>query len=263
MDGNFEQKRCRHAQGDGVPCPHGHSFFISPDEVKEMREYVERTRGNGRKGKDYDEDEDETLPGLKLPNYLYDGCMSRFVAAKEGNQKAEKSIFADTGLMALTCRHDRILFMVNLTDAGERQYNVLALIKRLFTELPSQWQVGILYDIGCQLHKSFVKASRPSSILLISCNLMPHALNSILCFPNMPAGCILASRFSMLLATISLARASTTLKKSRALGTQTGRDVKEFGRTFKSKFQPFESQGHVHLINFLGAALADGGIMPL
>jgi hypothetical protein len=173
MDANFEQKRCCHVAGDSIPAHHGHCFFISDDELKQMREYWEKARGGSKnKGDQQDqaEDEDLTTPGLKLPNYIYEGCTSRFLAAKEGNQKAEKSIFSDTGLMALTCRHDRILFMVNLKDPGERQYNALALIKRLFDELPPQWQVGILYDIGCQLHKSIVKAGAISFIGLKKAN---------------------------------------------------------------------------------------------
>jgi hypothetical protein len=165
MDANFEQKRCRNAGGDTVLPPYSQSFFISPDEVKEMRENVDKARGGAKKDEEEEEDdENEQLPGLQLPNYVYDSCTSRFLAAKDGNQKAEKSIFADTGLMALICRHDRILFMVNLQDPGERQYNALALIKRLFRELPSDWQLGILYDIGCQLHKSIVKARLRSSL---------------------------------------------------------------------------------------------------
>jgi hypothetical protein len=165
MDANFEQKRCRNAGGDTVLPPYSQSFFIPPDEVKEMRENVDKARG-GEKDQDEEENDDENdrLPGLQLPNYVYDSCTSRFLAAQDGNQKAEKSIFADTGLMALICRHDRILFMVNLQDPGERQYNALALIKRLFSELPSQWQLGILYDIGCQLHKSIVKVSLWSGV---------------------------------------------------------------------------------------------------
>jgi Kyakuja-Dileera-Zisupton transposase len=94
---------------------------------------------------------------MPMPNYVYDGCSTRFIAANDSNTKAEASIFEDTGLMALTCRHDRVLFMVTLKDAGERQYNALALLKALFRGLPSYWRVGVLYDIGCQVHRSMTK----------------------------------------------------------------------------------------------------------
>lgn len=106
-----------------------------------------------------DKDEEDTvLPGLGMANHVYESCTSRFIAADETNAKAEASVFADTGLMALVCRHDRVLFLVNLQDAGEKQYNALALLEQLFSELPPKWRVGVLYDIGCQLHHSMVKA---------------------------------------------------------------------------------------------------------
>lgn len=104
-------------------------------------------------------DADAILTGLFATNDTYDTCSSRFVAAKENVAKAEPSIFPDTGLMAAVCRHERIIFVANLQDAGEKQYNALALLQQLFLELPPTWKVGVLYDIGCQLHHSIVKVS--------------------------------------------------------------------------------------------------------
>jgi len=120
--------------------------------VEGLRQSVDKKRKGGHHNK-----EEEVVPGLSMPNYVYEGCSTRFTAAKESNKKAEASVFSDTGLMALTCRHDRVLFMVNLKDAGEKQYNALALLERLFKELPTNWQVGVCYDIGCQLHRSITK----------------------------------------------------------------------------------------------------------
>ena len=59
--------------------------------------------------------------------------------------------------MSLLCRHDRVLWVVNMTSAGEKQHYALALIQRLFDHLPPNMTVGILYDIGCQLHRSCEK----------------------------------------------------------------------------------------------------------
>lgn len=154
IDGNFEQKRCSHSGPNDQPIHEPRSYFIPEHEVDEMRYTVEKKRGNLPASANH---EDTVLPGLKMANHVYDSCTSRFIAADESSAKAEASIFADTGLMALVCRHDQVLFMVNLHDAGEKQYNALALLKRLFTELPPTWRVGVLYDIGCQLHNSIVK----------------------------------------------------------------------------------------------------------
>ncbi|KIM23141.1 hypothetical protein M408DRAFT_39264, partial [Serendipita vermifera MAFF 305830] len=89
-----------------------------------------------------------------VPNDVLDDCEKSFLAAQESNSKASKNFFADTGLMALLCRHDRVIFLANLVSSGEKQHYALALLDALFKELPESWKVGVLYDIGCQLHRS-------------------------------------------------------------------------------------------------------------
>ncbi|KAF9518714.1 hypothetical protein BS47DRAFT_1277968, partial [Hydnum rufescens UP504] len=51
--------------------------------------------------------------------------------------------------MAAICHHDRVLQLVNMTTAGEKQYYAIALLSSLFDELPSWWRLGVLYDIAC------------------------------------------------------------------------------------------------------------------
>jgi hypothetical protein len=59
--------------------------------------------------------------------------------------------------MAMLCRHDRVLWMANMTSAGEKQHYAIALIKKLFENIPDNMTIGLLYDIACQLHRSFIK----------------------------------------------------------------------------------------------------------
>jgi hypothetical protein len=80
-----------------------------------------------------------------------------FKAADEKREKASTQFFSDTGLMALLCHHDRVLWLVNMTHAGERQHYALALLRRLFDNIPPNMTVGLLYDIACQLHRSCLK----------------------------------------------------------------------------------------------------------
>jgi len=94
---------------------------------------------------------------LKVPTSVLDECYESFLAADEKRQKASTQLFTDTGLMALLCRHDRVLWLVNMTSAGERQHYALALLNALFRHIPSNMHVGLLYDIGCQLHRSCIK----------------------------------------------------------------------------------------------------------
>ncbi|EJD42054.1 hypothetical protein AURDEDRAFT_45402, partial [Auricularia subglabra TFB-10046 SS5] len=86
-----------------------------------------------------------------------DECEQSFIAAQEKVTKASKNYYSDTGLMALLCRHDRVLWVVNLDSPGERQHYALALLRKLAQELPDDWNIGVLYDIACQLSRSIEK----------------------------------------------------------------------------------------------------------
>ncbi|EJD43332.1 hypothetical protein AURDEDRAFT_66428 [Auricularia subglabra TFB-10046 SS5] len=88
---------------------------------------------------------------------VLDECEKSFIAAQESIAKASKNYYSDTGLMAILCRHDRVLWVVNMTSAGEKQYYALALLNRLMRELPPDWNVGVLYDIACQISRSIEK----------------------------------------------------------------------------------------------------------
>ena len=159
LDGNFDQRRLRHAGSGDQPVPGAFTYFLSAEEVAAAKQYVEQAMGKKKRpfAKDEGTDPDSTLPGLGLPEHIYEGCKKRFFAADEDNKKGEISVFSDTGLMAMVCRHDRVLFVANLRDSGEKRYYALALLKRLFQELPASWTAGILYDIGCQLHRTITK----------------------------------------------------------------------------------------------------------
>jgi hypothetical protein len=98
-----------------------------------------------------------------VPNSVLDECERTFIAAQETVVKTSTNSYADTGMMALLCRHDRVLWMANMTSPGERQYYALALIRRLFSHIPDDWTVGVLYDIACQIHRSLLKVGNKSS----------------------------------------------------------------------------------------------------
>lgn len=133
------------------------TVFIDTAQVENMRRRVNEARHRAKRGNKQNDSPDGKLDDLPLPNHVYDGCNSRFFAADESNKKAETRVWEDTGLVALTCRHDRVIFLVSLKDAGEKQLYPLVAIEQLFKELPTVWVVGILYDIGCQLDRSIKK----------------------------------------------------------------------------------------------------------
>ena len=77
--------------------------------------------------------------------------------------------FDDTGVMALICRHDIPLFFTNIDTPGEQQKYSVALIEHLFSHIPLDANVVILYDVGCVLARSLMKVC-PSVIRCITLN---------------------------------------------------------------------------------------------
>ena len=117
-------------------------------------------KGKGKgKGKEraVDPDQDGYEQNMKVPTSVLDGCGDSFKAADERREKASTQFFADTGLMALVCRHDRVLYFANMTSPGERQHYALALLEEFMKNIPDDDDVGVLYDIGCQLERSCKK----------------------------------------------------------------------------------------------------------
>ncbi|KAJ3709644.1 hypothetical protein DFJ43DRAFT_1162491 [Lentinula guzmanii] len=138
------------------------------DYVKEWKVYVDSQRASKpqpsptkrpKKSTNVVEKEDDDCceDGLRVPKSVLDGCLSSFTAADEARVKGSTQFFDVTAQMALLCRHDRPLWAVNMHTAGEGQHYTLALLASLFEHLPSDVIVRLLYDIGCQLHRSCVK----------------------------------------------------------------------------------------------------------
>ncbi|KAF9503945.1 hypothetical protein BS47DRAFT_1309035 [Hydnum rufescens UP504] len=104
-----------------------------------------------------DADDDIIEAGLHVPNSSLNICGESFVAADGDRVKTPGERFSDTGVMAGVCRHDRVVMWANMWTPGEQQFYALALIDAIMAELPTHWRVGILYDIGCQIHRSILK----------------------------------------------------------------------------------------------------------
>ena len=141
------------------PRSHPETAFVSRDEVDDMETIVEEARPSVRKhvGPSDAAVEPDFEPGIRVPAVVLNECNDSFVAANDKRVKASTQFFSDTALMAMLCRHDRVLWLVNMTSAGEKQHYVLSLIQKLFDHIPATMRIGLLYDIGCQLHRSCVK----------------------------------------------------------------------------------------------------------
>ncbi|KAJ3792782.1 hypothetical protein GGU11DRAFT_653413, partial [Lentinula aff. detonsa] len=141
------------------PRQHPRTVFIPETETKAWEQFVEAVRPNRADWKKVSccDQEDGFEGPLKVLNSVLDSCKESFTAADENRQKSSTQWFDSTALMGLLCRHDRVLWLVNMTSPGERQHYALTLIDTLFQHLPLHFTVGILYDIACTLHRSCVR----------------------------------------------------------------------------------------------------------
>ncbi len=112
------------------PHTHPETVFVPEEESAQMEEIVESVRPSKPRRKSTEANaasanvtmqaETDYEPGLRVPTTVLNECHDSFLAADSNRVKASTAFFADTGLMALLCRHDRVLWLVNMTSAGEK-----------------------------------------------------------------------------------------------------------------------------------------------
>ncbi|KAJ7747630.1 hypothetical protein DFH07DRAFT_962422 [Mycena maculata] len=130
---------------------HPRTRFVPEQQTAATEAYVDGVRNAGRtKSKRCKIDN----PNLPLPWSVLDGCEASFKAADEKWEKASTEFFEDTGIIVLLCRDDRVLWIINMHSAGEKQFNVIALMETLFQHLPLDIAVGVLYDVACAMERA-------------------------------------------------------------------------------------------------------------
>ncbi|KAF7345951.1 hypothetical protein MVEN_01617500 [Mycena venus] len=162
LDACFTQMRWHKNGGRDPTRTHPETHFVAEETAQKMDKHVENLHPKSSKLKPKqarveEEEVDGYEGGMKVPRSMLNKCESSFKAADEKRESASTQFFDDTGVMALLCRHDRVLWLVNMRTPGEKQYYALSLLKTLFQHLPANIRVGVLYDIACQLHRSCVK----------------------------------------------------------------------------------------------------------
>ena len=145
VDATFSQRH-NVAAGDS-PWLHEPRFFISKEAVDSVGARIAAARSKPPRAYK-----------CSVPDPALDECEKSYEAANEKKDKSIGNKFDDTGLMALVCRHDIVLFLANVDTAGEQQKYSVALIEHLYSQLPEQATVAVYYDIGCVLDRSLHKA---------------------------------------------------------------------------------------------------------
>ncbi|KIJ61161.1 hypothetical protein HYDPIDRAFT_31671 [Hydnomerulius pinastri MD-312] len=135
IDACFTQKRSKNPRGakGHDPLNPTKSVFIPSETVAQMEAHTERCQSKGKergqRASRPSEEDDRVEEGMQVPASVLDSCGDSFIAADEKREKASTNFFADTGLMALLCQHDHVLWLVNMTSAGKKQHYALALIQ--------------------------------------------------------------------------------------------------------------------------------------
>ena len=110
LDAFFTQKHWRRPQGhanEDKPHRHPDTLFLSRETVHPMEAYMTARKDHHPQAAAASNDGFEGP--LKVPTSVLDKCNDSFTAADEKRPKASTQFSADTGLMALLCRHDRVL----------------------------------------------------------------------------------------------------------------------------------------------------------
>ncbi|KAJ7598205.1 hypothetical protein C8J56DRAFT_1091394, partial [Mycena floridula] len=137
-DGNFHHRHFKNA-GDCAAF-YKPRHILPKATVDAVRDEIHNARGR-------------PAPKKKLPDEAIDACEESHQAAKPERKKGQPQ-FDDNGLMSLVCRHDIPLFFTNIDTPGEGQQYAVALIRHLFSLLPPQATVVVLYDLACVLDRS-------------------------------------------------------------------------------------------------------------
>ncbi|KAI0676695.1 hypothetical protein C8Q78DRAFT_960079 [Trametes maxima] len=141
LDATFSQ---RHNVSAGEsPWFYEPKYFISKEAVDAVGDRITAARKTNAKSYQ-----------SAVPESALDECEKSYEAADEKKEKTHGKKFDDTGLMALVCRHDIVLFLANIDTPGEQQKYAIALLEKLFEHLPTEATVAAFYDIGCVLDRS-------------------------------------------------------------------------------------------------------------
>ncbi|KAI0694788.1 hypothetical protein C8Q76DRAFT_634071 [Earliella scabrosa] len=141
IDATFSQRH-NVAAGDS-PWFHEPKYFISKEAVDAVGSRITEARKSAPR-----------RHASQVPDHALDECEKSFEAADEQKAKTSGTKFDDTGLMALVCRHDIVLFLANVDTPGEQQKYGIALIEHLASLLPPTATLAVFYDIGCVLDRS-------------------------------------------------------------------------------------------------------------
>ncbi|KAH9453693.1 hypothetical protein Pst134EA_024562 [Puccinia striiformis f. sp. tritici] len=135
LDGNFQHRHHKAAGRNATPLSTP-TMFIPPSDLDAMKDHIasqEKIHKVPKKG---------------------DKCANTHKAGNDTRNESTWKGCDDTGLMGSCCRHDSVIFLVNIHGTGENRALPLAILKRLLDDIDDPTRpVGVMYDLGCSLDK--------------------------------------------------------------------------------------------------------------
>ncbi|KAI7940666.1 hypothetical protein MJO28_012951 [Puccinia striiformis f. sp. tritici] len=135
LDGNFQHRHHKAAGRNATPLSTP-TMFIPPSDLDAMKDHIasqEKIHKVPKKG---------------------DKCADTHKAGNDTRNESTWKGCDDTGLMGSCCRHDSVIFLVNIHGTGENRALPLAILKRLLDDIDDPTRpVGVMYDLGCSLDK--------------------------------------------------------------------------------------------------------------
>ncbi|KAI6103138.1 hypothetical protein EV401DRAFT_1875571 [Pisolithus croceorrhizus] len=135
MDGNFHH--CHQCSAGDCPPFYDPVYFLPKSQVDNIGQWIDSTCKQPLQ-----------QCNMSVPDEAIDQCKTLYEVADGRKQKVAMDSFDDTGIMALICCHDIPLFFANIDTPGEQQKYSVVLIEHLFSLIPLEANVVILYDVG-------------------------------------------------------------------------------------------------------------------
>jgi hypothetical protein len=78
--------------------------------------------------------------------------------------------------MGCCCQHDTAISLANIFKSGKQRSLPLVLLRELLASIEVDFLVGILYDIGCSLHKYIQAVSKAFYVYQLTLKQSPATL---------------------------------------------------------------------------------------
>lgn len=157
LDGKLQHHHQKKAGSDHIPLVTP-DVFVLPLDLEAISAYItkqERLNKVPKKVRDcnFKSHGHFTTYIFLLMFWQADFCTESHKGANNTQNETTWKGCDNTGIMGSCCQHDSVIFLPNIHGPGETWALPLTILKRIMDKINPEWPVGLLYNIGCSLHK--------------------------------------------------------------------------------------------------------------